>query len=75
MFVEKMIIETDALGRLKKVPLLPPNKRLETIFLVVGDSVCNAPVKRQPASGLKGSVKIHGNILNSTPEESWNLPR
>ncbi|MCK9304101.1 MAG: hypothetical protein M0P27_01725 [Bacteroidales bacterium] len=75
MFVEKMIIETDALGRLKKVPLLPPNKRLETIFFVVGDSVCDAPVKRQPSSDLKGSVKILGNILNSTPEESWNLPR
>jgi hypothetical protein len=74
MFAEKMIIETDALGRLKKVPALPPNKRLETIFLVVGDSSRDVPANRQPSSDLKGSVKINGNILDSAPQESWNLP-
>ena len=75
MFAEKVIIETDALGRLKKVPALPPNKRLETIFLVVGDSGCDVPVNRQPSSDLKGSVQIHGDILNSAPEQSWNFPQ
>ena len=75
MFAEKMIIETDALGRLKKVPALPPNKRLETIFLVVGDLAYDEPANRHPSSDLKGSVKIHGDILNSAPEESWNLPQ
>jgi hypothetical protein len=35
MDAERLILETDALGNLKQVPKLPPNKRLEAIFLVL----------------------------------------
>lgn len=75
MFAEKMMIETDAHGRLKKVPALPPNKRLETIFLVVGESETQPTMKRQPCSDLKDSVEIHGDIISSATESLWNLPK
>ncbi len=55
--------------------MLPPNKRLETIFLVIGDAGCDVSVNRQPSRDLKGSVQIHGDILNTAPAESWNLPQ
>ena len=75
MFAEKVIIETDAQGCLKKMPVLPPNKRFETIFLVIGDSNKVESVKRHPCRDLKGAVKIHGDILNSASEGLWNLPK
>lgn len=76
MFVERTIVETDAKGRLKKIPDLPPNKRFETIFLVIGESESETPTtKREPCRDLKDSIKIHGNILDSAPEELWNLPQ
>ncbi len=39
MDAERLILETDASGNLKQVPKLPPNKHLEAIFLVIGDSI------------------------------------
>ncbi len=75
MFKGKIIVETDSLGRLKKMPALPPNKRIETIFLVIGDLENKASLKRFPCCDLKGSVKIQGDIIDSVAEGSWDLPK
>ena len=75
MFAEKTIIETDAQGRPITIPALPPNKRFETIFLVIGESETTpSTTKRIPCCDLKGSIKINGDIINSAPEELWDLP-
>jgi hypothetical protein len=38
MDAERLILETDASGNLKHVPKLPPNKRVEAVFLMIGDA-------------------------------------
>ncbi|MGJ3251202.1 MAG: hypothetical protein ACFE0J_08740 [Elainellaceae cyanobacterium] len=37
MDAERLILETDASGNLRHVPKLPPNKRVEAIFLMISD--------------------------------------
>ncbi|HES75884.1 MAG TPA: hypothetical protein ENO09_02620 [bacterium] len=34
MYAERLMLETDAQGRLRSLPRLPPNRRFEAIFLV-----------------------------------------
>jgi len=38
MYAERLILETDVTGKLKQMPLLPANKQMEAIFLVIDDS-------------------------------------
>jgi len=38
MYAERLMLETDKAGSVKRMPRLPPNTRLEAIFLVVDAS-------------------------------------
>ncbi len=69
MYAERMIIETDQTGNLKKQPKLPPNKQFEAIFLILK----NVNVKRTPHPDIAGKIKITGNIFDSIPSSDWNL--
>ncbi|PIX97095.1 MAG: hypothetical protein CO126_08120 [Hydrogenophilales bacterium CG_4_9_14_3_um_filter_63_34] len=73
MYAERIILETDALGHLKQQPLLPPNKAVEAIFLVLEDSGDQAA--RRPHPDIVGKVRILGDILDTLPESNWDLPR
>ena len=75
MFAEKMIVETDESGHLKSIPALPPNKRIETIFLVIGEIDEQESSLRKPCRELKGKISISGNIVDSVSEDLWNLPK
>lgn len=68
MHAERMILETDDQGRLK---MLPPNSRVEAIFLLLeGGSPGTA--QRVPPPGLLGSVRILGDITSPAfAEEEW----
>ena len=75
MDAEKLILETDASGNLRRVPKLPPNKQLEAIFLVVGNAPELEVKRRTPHPDIAGKVKILGNIIDTIPEADWNLPQ
>lgn len=74
MYAERLILETDVAGKLKQVPLLPANKQLEAIFLVIAESTQINP-RRQPHPDIEGKSKILGDIINATPATEWDLPR
>jgi len=38
MYAERFILETNVSGKLKGMPLLPANKKVEAIFLMLDDS-------------------------------------
>lgn len=75
MYAKRLILETDISGKLKKMPLLPPNKQLEAIFLVISDNTPAAAIRRVPHPDIAGKILIHGDIMNSEPFSSWDLPR
>jgi len=73
MYAERLILETDVTGKLKQMPLLPANKQVESIFLVIADSgQKNGP--RHPHQDIAGEIKITGNIMDTATETDWNLP-
>lgn len=74
MYAERLILETDVAGKLKQIPLLPANKQLEAIFLVIADSE-QTNLRRQPHQDIAGKTKIMGNIIDAAPEADWNLPK
>ncbi len=74
MLAERCIVETDADGNLKILPKLPPNARIEAIFLVLDE----APSVRQrmPPPSLAGSIEIHDDLIEpAVPEEDWDALR
>jgi hypothetical protein len=75
MYAERLMLETDLTGTLVTMPKLPPNKQLEAIFLVVSDSVMGANIRRTPHTDIAGKTKIIGDIFDSVPVFSWNLPK
>jgi hypothetical protein len=72
MDAERLMLEADASGNLKQVPKLPPNKQLETIFLVIGNAT-DGRLHRKPHPDVAGKSTILGNIIDSVPEADWNL--
>lgn len=74
MYAERLILETDVAGKLKQVPLLPANKQIEAIFLVIAESE-QTNLHRQPHTDIAGKTKILGNIIDTAPEAEWNLPK
>ena len=74
MYAERLILETDVAGKLKQIPVLPANKQLEAIFLVIAES--DPPkMRRQPHPDIAGKAKIMGNIIDTVSVVDWNLPK
>lgn len=74
MYAERLILETDVAGKLKQIPVLPANKQLEAIFLVIAESE-QTNLRRQPHQDIAGKTKIMGDIIDAAPETEWNLPK
>lgn len=70
MYAEKLILETDEHGFFKQNHShLPPNSKVEAIFLVLGKS---RSVKRQPAKEIAGKAVCSVDLLQSIiPEDNW----
>lgn len=73
MHAERVILETDLKGNLKKIPKLPANKQFEVIFLVIDDATASESVKRSPHPDLVAQLGIKNNIIDSSPLTDWNL--
>jgi hypothetical protein len=72
MHAERVILETDAQGRLTQVPPLPPHTKIEAIFLVLEQA---KPQKRQPPQTLRGSVTGHGDLIAPAfADTDWEPP-
>lgn len=74
MQAEKLILETDGDGHLKHLPNLPPNARIEAIFLVLDKT---QPQKRQkPSPKIAGKGRIRGDIITPVvPADDWDTSR
>jgi hypothetical protein len=74
MYAERLMLETDMLGKLKHMPALPANKKVEAIFLVIAETDQAKP-RRQPHPDIAGKAKIIGNIIDTVPVADWDLPK
>jgi hypothetical protein len=74
MYAERLILETDVRGKIKNIPVLPANKQLEAIFLVIAENDQVKP-RRQPHPDIVGKAKTMGNIIDTAPEADWNLQK
>lgn len=70
---EKVVLKTDAQGLLTPMPVLPPNCRIEAIFLVLDEPVSPAPLtERRPAPSIAGKGKTLGDLIAPiVPEDDW----
>ena len=71
MFPERMNIETDPKGKPTCLPELPPNSKMEAIFLLLEEP--STPTIRQPSPVIAGKSKILGDIVTPIiPETDWD---
>ena len=74
MRAERLLLETDDKGLLKKIPKLPSNKRIEAIFLIIEENKEEFPItKRKPHPKIMGKLLIQGDTFTSASTEQWNL--
>ncbi|RWX44748.1 hypothetical protein H206_02066 [Candidatus Electrothrix aarhusensis] len=73
MQARKMILETDRHGRLVNQPKLPPNIRMEAIFLIP-EKKRKGKKRRKPSHVIAGKGKILGDIISpvSLPDD-WDV--
>lgn len=73
MQAKRALLETDAQGRLLSVPSLPPDAKIEAIFLVL-DPVASGTVRKPPAE--LGGLKILGDIVSpAIDEHDWDMTK
>jgi hypothetical protein len=68
---KRAVLETDAKGRLKSVPTLPPDSTIEATFLVLEPS-SRADARKPPVE--LASLEIVGDIMNPAIDEGdWGF--
>lgn len=73
MKTKKMILKTDNNGYLIDQPQLPPNARMEAIFLVL-ENKKQIKTKKHPSKKIFGKGKITGDIMTPVvPDEDWEV--
>jgi len=70
MYAERLILETDKSGHIKNIPILPANKQVEVIFLVLEEN--KKVINRQPHPDIAGKVIINEEIFDSSPTSDWD---
>jgi hypothetical protein len=46
---------------------------MEAIFLIIDDATDKRAPSRKPHADIIGKIKIHGDIINTIPEQLWIL--
>ena len=77
MYAQKTILHTDKTGKPVKWPDLPPNAHFEVIFLELSaeeapEKPCES--KRQPHPDIAGKLRLSEDIMDTVPQEQWDLP-
>ena len=71
MQAKKIFLETDQHGQLLHQPQLPPNIRVEAIFLILEDNKKKRK-RRKPSPLIVGKGKILGDIISPISQlEDW----
>jgi hypothetical protein len=74
MRTRRVFLETDQHGRLLRQPALPPNSRMEVIFLISEESAPERKKRRKPSPVIRGKGKILGDIVSpAAPPEDWEV--
>ena len=71
MQATRLIVETDEHGQIVNLPPLPPNVRMESIFLVLDEPP--ASPRREPPPDIAGKGRILGDIVS--PASDWTPPQ
>jgi hypothetical protein len=74
MYAERVILETDKSGKVTGLPDLPPNSRVEAIFLVLPSGSGETHGIRRPHPDIAGKTTIVGDVISSAPGTDWDLP-
>lgn len=75
MQARKMILETDRQGRLVNQPKIPPNARMEAIFLIP-EKKRKGKKRWKPSPVIAEKGKILGDIVSPvSPSEDWDVLR
>ncbi|HEY8037677.1 MAG TPA: hypothetical protein VIF37_19030 [Methylobacter sp.] len=70
MQAHRLLLKTNAQGKLEGLPDFAPNQYLEIIVLFNEVPVSESPqIYRKPPAELAGKVKILGDIISRTVEE------
>ena len=72
MYAKRVILETNPAGKIKNLPTLPTNKKLEAIFLVIDDTA-TPEKKRTPHQDISGKIKIKGDLFSTTSSTDWEF--
>ena len=73
MKAERILLETDQEGCLKHLPTLPPNARIEAIFLIEEPSDQLGSRKRRPSPKIAQAGKILGDIIQASELNDWDV--
>jgi len=74
MQAHRAVLETDHEGHIKDPPTLPPDAKVEAIFLVLDEPASRTSL-RKPPPDLSG-MRIVGDIVApALDEQDWNLNR
>jgi len=75
MQATKLLLTTDNAGRIQEIPPLPPNARLEAIFLVIEQGESRS-AKRKPSPRIAGLGAIHGDLIAPVVDaDDWEALR
>lgn len=75
MHAERVVLITDQAGNPTNLPKLPPNRRVEAIFLTLEQAESDPIRHRRPHPDIAGKTRISGNILDTASTTDWNLPQ
>ena len=73
VLTERVILETDRAGHLTRLPTLPPNRRVEAIFMILDEPEASVKPRRRPHVDIIGKTQIVGDIMDSVPVSDWDL--
>lgn len=73
MQAERVILTTDPAGNLSPLPKLPPNARIEAIFIVL-DAEVEGVALRRPHADIAGKARVLGDIFDSAAPSDWHEP-
>ncbi len=73
METKRIYLKTDQYGKLLYQPTLPPNVRIEAIFIIAEEKNKNKR-KRKPSPVIFGKGRIIGDIVApASPPQDWDV--
>jgi hypothetical protein len=71
MQAQRIITQTDSGGHITGLPLLPPDRAVEVIMLLLDTP--QKPIRRKAPAHLKGKIRETGDVLSSASAQDWGI--